>query len=112
NNPAMRSACRRRGRRWSGRRVAANLKLQREAGAAAAGRLGLRIVDLERSADQIVDIIDLGAGKETERNLVDQHGRAVARQHDVVVGLGAFDVELVLEAGAAAALYADAQHRA
>ena len=38
-------------------------------------------------------------------------GRAVAREHEVVVSFGAVEVEFVLKAGAAAAFDADPQHR-
>src|SRR5262245_64069779 len=65
-------------------RISANTQSNREAGAAAAGGGRLRVVDLERGADQVVHEIDLGAGKIAERNLVDQHGRAVTRDHHVV----------------------------
>ena len=47
-----------------------------------------------------------------QRHRIDQHRHAVAHDDDVVLGLVALDVELVLKAGAAAALDADAQHRA
>src|SRR4029077_12906524 len=43
---------------------------------------------------------------------IDQHHGFVARQHEVVLGLCALDVELVLEPGTAAALDQDPQHRA
>ena len=77
--------------------------LQREAGAAAAGRGGLRVFHLERGADQVVDEVDLRAGHVIDRDRIDQHGRAVAGDHDVVVGLRALHAEFVLKAGAAAA---------
>ena len=86
-----------------GTRPGRQRSLQRKARAAAAGGLGLRIVDLERGADQVVDEVDLGAGQVLQRHRIDQHGDAVAGDDDVVVGLVAVDVELVLEAGAAAA---------
>src|SRR5205085_12547891 len=56
--------------------------------------------------------VDLGPGEIAERNLVDQHGRAITGDDEVIGRLLALDVELVLEAGAAAALHADAQHGA
>src|SRR5215813_14646522 len=87
-------------------------ELDREAGAAAAGRGGLRVVHPERRADQVVDEVDLGPRHVIERHRVDQHGRAVPRDDDVVVRLGALDVELVLEARTAAAFDADPQHGA
>src|SRR5262245_47749351 len=87
-------------------------ELDGKAGAAAAGGGGLRVVHPERGADQVVDEVDLGPRHVVERHRVDQHGRPVLRDDDVVVGLGAVDVELVLEARAAAAFDADAQHGA
>src|SRR5579864_5295800 len=60
--------------------------LQRETGAAAARRGGLRIVDLERRADQIVDEVDLAAGHVIERDRIDQHRGAALLDDDVVVG--------------------------
>ena len=47
-----------------------------------------------------------------DRDRIDQHDGAVAGDDEVVVRLGALDVELVLETGAAAAFDAHAQHRA
>ena len=47
-----------------------------------------------------------------DRHRIDQHDGAVAVDDEVVGGLRALHVELVLEAGAAAALDRDAQHRA
>src|SRR5215468_11519904 len=81
---------------------------QREAGAAAAGRCGLRIVDLERRADQIVHEIDLGSSHVIERDRIDQHSRAALLDRNVVLGTRTFGVESVLEARAAAAFDADA----
>src|SRR5690242_2584729 len=86
--------------------------LQREAGAAAAGRGGLGIVDLERRADQIIDEIDFGSGHVVERDRIDQHGRSALLDDRIVVGALAFGIESILEPGAAAAFDADAQHRA
>src|SRR5437868_14236722 len=87
-------------------------KSEREACSAAAGCRGLRVVDAEGRADQVVDEIDLGTGQVAHRDLIDQHGRALAPDDDIVVRLGAVDVEPVLEAGAAAALRAHAEHAA
>ncbi len=50
--------------------------------------------------------------EERHRGWIDQHHGVLARDHQVILGLGAVDVELVLEAGAAAALDGDAQHGA
>ena len=86
--------------------------LQRKTRPAAAGRDRLRVLDLERRADQIVDEVDFGTGHIIDRHAVDQHYRAVARDHQIVVRLFAVHVELVLEARAAAAFDRDAQHGA
>src|SRR3989442_3649263 len=83
----------------------------RKAGAAAAGRGGIGVDHAERGADQVVDEIDLGSRQKRHRGGIDQHHRIVALNHQVILGLRALDVELVLKAGAAAALDADAQHR-
>ena len=83
--------------------VAMRTGLESEARAAAAGGGGLRIVDLERRADEVVDEIDLGAGHVVERDRIDQHGRAALLDHDVVVGPAALGVEFVLETGTASA---------
>src|SRR2546421_11222685 len=84
----------------------------RKAGAAAAGRGGIGVDHAERGADQVVDEIDLGPRQKRHRGGIDQHHRIVALNHKVILGRRALDVELVLKAGAAAALDADAQHRA
>src|SRR6516165_1007554 len=86
--------------------------LEREARTTATGRGGLWIIDLERCADQVVDKIDLAAGHVVQRDRIDQHRGARLLDDDVVVGAVARGVELVLKAGAAAALYADPQHGA
>src|ERR1700761_4469860 len=86
--------------------------LEREAGSAAARSGGVRIIDLERRSDQVVDKFDLRAGHIVERDGVDQDGGAGALDDDVVLGLGALGVELVLKSGASAAGNAHPQHRA
>src|SRR5262245_38579743 len=83
----------------------------RERAAAAAGGLGVRVLDLERGADQIFDEIDLGAGQEVERGVVDDDLHPVALEQ-VVVGLHrVVEREAVLEARAAAARDAEAEHQ-
>src|ERR1700733_2461450 len=84
----------------------------RKAGAAAAGGGRVGIVDAERGADQIVDEIDLRARQERHRGGIDENDRAVTGNHQIILGAQTFDVELVLKAGAAAALDADPQHGA
>ena len=68
----------------------------REAGAAAAGSGGLRIVDAERGADQVVDEVDLGAGQIVERDRVDQDAGAGPLDHDVIGSAVAAGVLLAL----------------
>lgn len=83
-----------------------------KAGAAAAGRGGVGVDHPERCANQIIDEIDFGAGQERHRGRIDQHHGAVARNNQIVLGLRPLHVELVLKAGAAAALDADPKHGA
>ena len=85
-------------------------RLQREAGAAAAGSFRLRIFHLERGADQVVDEVDLRAGHVVHRHRIDQHHRAVTADDEIVGRLRTLHVELVLKARAATAFDADAQH--
>ena len=59
-----RRKCRRRWRRSN--------RSEREAGAAAAGGVGLRVLDLERGADQVVDEIDFRARHVIDRDGIDQ----------------------------------------
>ena len=80
-----------------------------EAGAAAAAGNRIRILDLEGLAQKIVDKVDLGARHVDQRNRVDQHGRAIAGNHDVVVLLVLVEVEFVGKARTAAAFDGDAQ---
>ena len=86
-------------------------ELDREAGAAAAGRGDVRVVELELGADQVVDEIELRALHEAERDGIDHHARAVALDEEIVGRRLRDDVEAVLEARAAAALDADAKQR-
>src|SRR6185369_8783917 len=65
--------------------VAMRTVLEGEARAAAAGGGGLRIVDPEGGADEVVDEVDLGAGHVVERHRIDQNGGAAALDHDVIV---------------------------
>src|SRR5512133_3751392 len=66
---------------------------ERKARSAPAGCCGLRVVDAERRSDQVIDEVDLGAAQIAHGNLIDQHGRTVAPNHDIVGPLGAVDVE-------------------
>lgn len=86
--------------------------LQREADAAAAARLGLRVPDLELGSDQLVDEVDFGTGQQGKRDRVHHRRGAVAFDAHVVRVRRLDEVEAVLEATAAAAVHGDAQqHR-
>src|SRR5260221_3756836 len=84
----------------------------REGVAAAAGRGGVRVLDLEGGAHHVLDEIDLGAVEEVERGVVDDDLHAVALEHDIAVLARVVEAEAVLEAGAAAAGHGDAQEGA
>src|SRR5829696_3704972 len=71
----------------------------------------MRALDLEGLPDEVVDEVDGGTLEEGQRDLVDEHGGPVPLDDDVVRLRRPLDVEGVLEAGAAAAVDADAQHR-
>src|SRR6187397_1393305 len=92
--------------------VGASSALDRKTRSAAAARGGLRIVDLERLADQVVDEVELRPGRVVHRHRVDQHHGAVARQPPVLIRPGALDLHLPLEARAPAAFARPAPHRA
>ena len=79
--------------------------------AAAAGRGGVRILDLEIGAHQILDEVDLGAGHEVERYRIDHHLDAVPREGDVVLPARVVEAEPVLESRTAAARDGEAQER-
>ncbi len=82
-----------------------------EAGTATATRGGLRILHLERRAAERFDEIDRAAGHQIEAHRVD-HQPDPAGLADRIVGLGRIgEVELVLEARAAAAFDREAQDR-
>src|SRR5215470_9915640 len=83
----------------------------RKTGAAAARGGDVRIVDLELSADQLVDEVDLSAAHEAERDRIDRHPRPVTLHHDVVRRKILHQVEPVLKSGAAAAFDADPHQR-
>ena len=104
---------RRCGRMGSSRRIpgrgaqrwrACRVRSDREAGAAAAGRGGLRVIDLERLRRSGRRQSRFRSRPCIERDRIDQHSRAVAREHEIVLGPARVDVELVLKSGTAAAL--------
>src|SRR5687768_3513339 len=83
--------------------------LDAEARSATATRRGLRILDLERRAAERFDEIDRAAFDQIEAHRVD-HELHAAGLADEVVGLGGIgEIELVLEARAAAAFDRQAQ---
>jgi hypothetical protein len=75
---------------------------------ATAGRNHVRVIDLEASALQPFDVVDLGAEDELHADFVDDDGDAVDLE-DVVLVLGLVEGERVLEAGATAAADGDAK---
>src|SRR5438128_266217 len=70
----------------------------REAIAAAARALALRVLDLKRRADHVLDVVDLRALEQLERRFVDEHGGAVALDHEVARAPGVVESEIVLKA--------------
>src|ERR1700741_3602601 len=79
--------------------------------AAAARRDGVRVLDLEPGFLDRLEVVDPSAEQVRRAEGVDDDGDALALE--LVVGLlgAAVEAEAVLEAGAAAALDRDAQHR-
>ena len=69
----------------------------------------MRVSDLEGGADEIVDEIDLGTGHVHQRHRIDEHLYTVLLDDHVVLAAIGFELESVLEAGAAPAGNADAQ---
>src|SRR6185437_15519340 len=86
--------------------------LDGKTGAAAAGRSGVGIVDLEGLADQIVGEIDLGPGQEIQRHGIDQDPGAALLDEQIVVHPRLVQGEIILKAGTAAPGHRQAQHRA
>src|SRR6476646_8258922 len=64
--------------------VALKIFLNRKGVAAAAGRGGVRVLDLKRGAHQVLDKIDLGPVQQFERYVVDNHPDAAMFEHDIV----------------------------
>src|SRR5579871_4452353 len=84
----------------------------REAGAAAAARGGVRVLDLEGLADQVIDEVDLGPADIGKGDRIDQNRGAVALDDEIVLRTRLVEVEAILEPRAAAAGDADAKSRA
>src|SRR5205814_4487356 len=87
-------------------------RLYREGIAAAAGRGGIGIADLERGAHQILDKIALGAVQQVERDLVDHDPDAAMLKDDVVGICLIVESHPVLKTGTAAARHRDPQKSA
>src|SRR5262245_30131261 len=81
-----------------------------EARPAPAGGCGVRVVDPERRAQEVVDVVDFRAVDQAQGDGVDQHAGAALVDHQVVGGPIGHQVEPVLEARAAATLDTDAEH--
>ena len=86
--------------------------LHRKARPTAAGCGGVRVVDAEGGADDLVGEVDFSALEEVERHRIDKDDHAVFLDRQVVVFARLRDREIVLEAGAAAAVDCDPQHGA
>src|SRR4051794_39066858 len=92
-----------------GRLAAARLFVRHaERGAAPARRHDVRVVHLEAGAHQTLGVVDRRAVDVAQALLVDEDADAVVVEHLVAV-VALVERELVLEAGAAAALDRDAQ---
>ncbi|CAM2144474.1 hypothetical protein PT2222_160055 [Paraburkholderia tropica] len=87
----------------------AALRSDRERRAATTGGRGVRVLDDELRAVQIVLVVDLGADEVLIAHRVDQQLDAVLVHHGVVFVDGLVERESVLEARAAAALHEHAQ---
>jgi hypothetical protein len=72
----------------------------------------MRVADLEGLANDVIDEVDLGAVHIGQRDLVDQHRRAVLLDHEIVLGAGCVEIEAILETGTPAARNRDTQGRA
>lgn len=85
------------------------MQLDCEAGAAATGSLRVRIVDLERCADEFLYVVEFRTFQERQRNGVNQDRGAGLFNDEIVRVRHRDEIEFVLEAGAAAAFDAEAQ---
>ena len=74
-------------------------------------RPGVRVVDLEPGLGDRVEVVDRGALQVGQAERVDDDRDAVQLDRVVAVLAPVVEAERVLEAGAAAALDGDAQHR-
>src|SRR5437763_6717628 len=88
------------------------LDLNRKRVAAAAGGGGVRVLDLERGAHQILDEVDLGAVQEIERHVIDDDLNPVALEDEIIGVSLLVEGESVLKTGTAAARDRNAQEGA
>src|SRR5262245_2353405 len=93
-----------------GRRLAPGLVLGLEGGAAAAGRLHVRVVDRKAGAHEGVDEVDLRADEVRCAEGIDDDPDTVHLDLVVTVLRAAVEAEGVLEARAPSALDGDAKH--
>src|SRR5437879_1377781 len=80
-----------------------------EGGTAAAGADRVRVVDLEAAAHRILDIVDISARDIVYAERVDQDAHAVLLELDVALFYLVGDSHTVLQPGASAAGYEDAE---
>ena len=83
----------------------------REARTATAARGGIGIGHLERRAAEVLDEIDRGSAHQVEADRIDHQLHPVGFGDGIVLGLRLGQLELVGEAGAAAAVDRQAQDR-
>ncbi len=76
---------------------------------ATAGRGGIGVVDLEGRSDQLVGEVDLGTAQEFQAHLVDHHAGTIALDENVIGVQTLGKIELVGEAGTAAAFHRNAK---
>jgi hypothetical protein len=86
-------------------------RLNREAGAAAAGGGGLRVFHLKSGSTECFNIVHDSAFQKGQADAVHDHFHAIPLDHDVIVAGGLVKTEFVLEAGAAAPIHRQAQHQ-
>src|SRR5690606_18182460 len=91
------------------RRPAPARGLHGEAGAAAAGGLGVRVANGELGAVQALHVVHRRAHQVLQAERIDHHHHPVGVDGQVVLALLLVELEAVLEAGAAAALDVHAQ---
>lgn len=81
----------------------------RKTGPAATGRGRVRVLDLERRADQLCGKVDLRPLQKLQAHLVDQHTCPVAFDHDIIRIYSRREVKLVGKARTSPTFYGHAQ---